>query len=148
MRLIRPQGYVVDALRRYDPNLDVRWSWEKRKWAIVVRPLRPDMIPPPVKYVKAKEGKGGWEEVVLPEKSEAFISYRTETMPVGYFEKLSWAVLGDIVENDTWRKGKVQRQLQKMAEQREKEQKAVAADRRRAAWKYMRWHANKHPEAD
>jgi hypothetical protein len=144
VRLLRPQGYVVDALRRYDPNLDIRWSWEKRKWAIVVRPLRPELIPAPIRYAKTSVG---WVEEKLPERSEAAISYRTETMPVGYFEKITWSVLGDIIENDTWRKGRVARQLQAMAEKAEADRKKVEADRRKEAWKYLRWRDNKYPHA-
>jgi hypothetical protein len=110
-----------------------------------VRPLRPELIPPPIRYAKTDVG---WVEEKLPERSEAAISYRTETMPVAYVDRMSWAVLGDIIENDSWRKGRVQKQIHAMHAKAEADRKKVEADRRKEAYKFYKWHANAHPMAD
>ena len=145
MHVVRPQGSaVVAALKRYDKNLDVRWSWQKKAWAIVTRPLRPDLIPAPMRWMQTA---AGWVEARLPEKSEAYVSFRTKTMPVGYVKHLSWDLVRQITTTDTWRNGRVARQLQKMQEAAERDRMRVARDRWREARKYMNWHARTHPMA-
>lgn len=144
MQVQRPTAYspVIAAIRRYDPNLDVRWSWEKGKWALVYRPPRPDLIPPPVRTVRTA---AGWVEERLPEKSEAHISFRTKTMPVGYVSNLSWHVFEQVVQTDTRRRGRVARQLARMQEIAERDRRRIAKDRWKEARKYMLWHARTHP---
>lgn len=145
MRVVRPQGSaVVAALKRYDKNLDVRWSWQKRMWAIVTRPLRPDLIPAPMKWAHTA---GGWVDERLPEKSEAAVSFRTKTMPVGYVKHLTWDLVKQIATTDTWRNGRIAKQLAKMQEAAERDRMRVARDRWREARKYMNWHARTHPMA-
>jgi hypothetical protein len=145
MKVVRPQGSaVVAALKRYDKNLDVRWSWQKRMWAVVTRPLRPDLIPAPMKWVQTATG---WMEGRLPEKSEAAVSFRTKTMPVGYVKHLSWDLVRQIIETDTWRNGRIAKQLAKMQEAAERDRMRVSRDRWREARKYMNWHARTHPMA-
>lgn len=143
--MIRPQGSaVVAALKRHDKNLDVRWSWQKRMWAIVTRPLRPDLIPVPMKWAKTA---AGWVDERLPERSEAAVSFRTQTMPVGYVKNLSWDLVRQIVTTDTWRNGRVAKQLKAMQEAAERDRMRVARDRWKEARKFMNWHARTHPMA-
>ena len=137
MRVIRATGAVAETLRRYDPNIDVRYSWERRSWAIVFRPRRPDLIPPPV------YGDGR-----LAEQSEAHISYRTKTQPVGYVKKLSWQAVEKIIASDTARMGPVAKQIASMQAERDAEYDRKAKDRHKEARKYMNWHARTHPMAD
>lgn len=145
MRVVRPQrSAVVAALKRYDKNLDVRWSWQKKMWAVVTRPLRPDLIPAPMRW--AKEASG-WVERRLPELSEHALSFRTKTMPVGYVKHLSWDLVRQIASTDTWRNGRVAKQLARMQESAERSRMSVARDRWREARSYMNWHARTHPMA-
>lgn len=137
MRIIRATGAVAAALRRYDPNIDVRYSWERRSWAIVFRPRRPDLIPPPV------YGDGR-----LAEQSEAHISYRTKTQPVGYVKKLNWQAVERIIAADTTRAGPLSKQMASMQAQRDAGYGRQAKDRYKEARKYMNWHARTHPMAD
>lgn len=145
MRLIRATGAVADALRRRDPNLDVRYSWERRRWAIVHRPRRPDLIPPPV---RPELTAGGIVEHLLPEKSEAYISYRTKTYPIAYVEKLSWLAFRRLVESDTMTAGSVKRQLAAINEARRKEERRQSQDRWKEARSFMNWHARTHVMSD
>ena len=143
--LVRPrESLVVSALKRYDPNLDIRFSWQKGKWAITTRPLRPDLIPPPIRWEKGEEG---WGETMLPERSEARISYRTKTMPVAYVGRLSAEAISQVIEADTWKNGRIERQLEKMQEVVERDRMIVKRDRWREARDYMKWHARTHPMA-
>lgn len=145
MKLIRATGAVADALRRYDRDLDVRYSWERRQWAITFRTRRPDLIPPPVKVVPVA---GGWQEEVLPEKSEAYISYQTKTFPAGYVKRLSWKAYEGIVQSDTMLRGSVKRQMTALKNVREAEYKRQSKDRWKEARSYMNWHARTHIMAE
>lgn len=145
MYLIRATGAVAEALRRYDPNIDVRYSWEHRKWAIAFRTRRPDLIPPPVRPVITHAGV---VEELLPEKSEAYISYRTKTYPAAYVKKLSWKTYDDLIASDTQLQGSVKRQMKHLAEQREIEYRRKSKDRYKEARSFMNWHARTHPTYD
>lgn len=145
MRVLRATGAVADALRRYDPDIDVRYSWERRQWAIVFRTRRPDLIPPPVRPVMTA---GGVVEELLPERSEAYISYQTKTFPAAYVPKLSWNAMDSIVASDTRLNGSVRRQMRDLKIAREAEAKRKAKDRWKEARSYMNWHGRTHPMAD
>lgn len=144
MRLIRATGAVADALRRYDRNLDVRYSWERRRWAITFRTRRPDLLPKPVVF---QETEGGVVERLMPEKSEAYVSYYTRTYPAAYVDRLNWEVYQRIVESDTMREG-VARKLKSMSFARDMEYKRQSKDRWKEARSYMNWHARSNIMAD
>ena len=149
MHLIRATGPVADALRRYDPNIDVRYSWERRSWAISFRTRRPDLIPPPVRVKPLGDTAGaGFVEELLPEKSEAYISYRTKTYPAAYVKRLSWHALERIVQSDVGRNGSVKSQLKKIMADREAADHARSKDRWKEARSFMNWHARTHIMAD
>jgi len=145
MRLVRATGAVADALRRYDPDIDVRYSWERRRWAIVFRTRRPDLIPKPVRWVETKTGP---VETLAPENSEAYISYKTKTYPAGYVKRLGWPAYENIVRSDTQMRGGVASELQKLEDKREAEYAAAKKDRYKEARKFMNWHARTHIMAD
>ena len=145
MRLIRATGPVADALRRYDPEIDVRYSWERRRWAIVFRTRRPDLIPKPVVWTETKAGP---VESLAAENSEAYISYKTKTYPAGYVKRLGWPAYENIVRSDTQMRGGVAAELKKIEENREAEYAAQKKDRYREARKFMNWHARTHIMAD
>lgn len=148
MHLIRATGPVADALRRYDPNIDVRYSWERRSWAISFRTRRPDLIPPPVRVKPLGDTAGaGFIEELLPEKSEAYISYRTKTYPAAYVKRLSMHALERIVECDTSRNGSVKSHLKKIMAEREAAAHAQSKDRWKEARSFMNWHARTNPMA-
>ncbi len=145
MRLIRAKGAVADALRRYDPELDIRYSWERRRWAIVFRTRRPDLIPKPVVWTETAAGPVA---ALMPELSEAYISYKTKTYPAGYVKRLGWPAYENIVRSDTQMRGSVVSQLKKLKDERETEYNRKKKDRQLEARKYMNWHARTHPMAD
>ncbi len=145
MRLIRATGAVADALRRYDPEIDVRYSWERRRWAIVFRTRRPDLIPKPVIWTETEAGP---VESLAAEHSEAYISYKTKTYPAGYVKKLGWPAYENIVRSDTQMRGGVASELKRMADAREAAYQAQKKDRHLEARKFMNWHGRTHPMAD
>lgn len=144
MRLIRATGAVADALRRYDRNLDVRYSWERKMWAITYRTRRPDLLPKPVRFI---ETKAGVVESLMPEKSEAYVSYRTKTFPAAYIDRLNWDAYKRIIESDSMR-ANVRSRLKDLEEKREAEYRAKSKDRWKEARSYMNWHARTHIMAD
>ncbi len=149
MQVIRATGAVADALRRYDPNLEVRYSWERKSWAIAFRTRRPDLIPPPIKAVPlGMTSMDGFVEELLPEKSEAYISYRTKTYPAAYVKRLSWKTYEGLISSDTQLQGSVKRQMKHLEEQRDIEYFRKKQDRYREARSFMNWHARTHPDHD
>ena len=145
MRLVRATGAVADALRRYDPGMDIRFSWEKNRWAIVFRTRRPDLIPKPVVWTETKAGP---VETLASENSEAYISWKTKTFPAGYVKRLGWPAYENIVRSDTQMRGGVAAELKKIEEKREAEYAAQKKDRYQEARKFMNWHARTHIMAD
>ena len=145
MRLIRAAGAVADALRRYDPELDIRYSWERKRWAITFRTRRPDLIPKPVAWTETASGP---VEKLMPEKSEAYISWKTKTYPAGYVKKLGWPAYENIVRSDTQMRGGVASELANLEAAREAVIASDKKDRYKEARKYMNWHARTHPMAD
>ena len=97
-----------------------------------------------MRWVKAS---GKWGDERLPVLSEAAISFRTKTMPIGYVSRLSWNVYEQLMATDTQRQGRVAKQLQRMQEVAERDRMRVARDRWKEARKYMNWHARTHPMA-
>ena len=149
MNLIRATGPVAAAIRRYDPNIEVRYSWERRSWAIAFRTRRPDLIPPPIRAIPLGDSMAdGFVEEMLPEKSEAYISYRTKTYPAAYVRRLSWHALERIVQADTGRNGSVKAQLKKIMAEREASEHAKSKDRWKEARTFMNWHARTHIMAE
>ena len=102
------------------------------------------MIPLPMRWAKTDSG---WIDEALPERSEAALSFRTKTMPVGYVPRISWDLLHQLAESDAQRQGKVTERLQKMRETEERDRKRVSKDRWREARGYLNWHARTHPMA-
>lgn len=145
MHLIRATGPVAAALRRYDPNIDVRYSWERRSWAISFRTRRPDLIPPPV---RTELTGSGLLEHILPERSEAYISYRTKTYPAAYVRRLSWLAFDRIVESDAARNGSVAKQIRNIESARASDQYRQSKDRWKEARSFMNHHARTNVMAD
>jgi hypothetical protein len=145
MHLIRATGPVAAALRRYDPNLDVRYSWERRSWAISFRTRRPDLIPRPV---RPEITGSGIIEHLMPERSEAYISYRTKTYPAAYVKKLSWNTFERIVASDVGRNGSVTNQVKEIQAARDAEIHRQNKDRWKEARSFMNWHGRNNIMAD
>ena len=145
MRIIQATGPVAEALRRYDPDMDIRYSWERQCWAIAFRTRRPDLIPPPVRSTVTA---AGFVDTLLPEKSEAYISYRTKTYPAAYVKRLSWHTFDRVIASDTVFRGSVRKHLLGLKEAREKEERRLRLDRYKEARTYMNWHARTHPAYD
>ena len=145
VRVRRATGAVADALRRYDRNLDVRYSWEKQKWAVVYKTRRPDLLPKPVMFVETKAGAGDMK--LMPELSENYISYRTRTYPVAYLDRLTWDACNRIIESDSM-KASMKKRLQILADHKDAEYKRQQKERFKEARSYMNWHARTHIMAD
>ena len=145
MRLVRATGPVADALRRYDPGMDIRFSPERNRWAIVFRTRRPDLIPKPVVWTETAAGP---IESLAPENSEAYISWKTKTYPAGYVKRLGWPAYENIVRSDTVMRSSVASELAKIEAAREAVYQADKKERYKEARKFMNWHKRTHIMAD
>lgn len=134
---------MVDAIKRYDRGLDVRWSWERKKWCLEARMLRPDLMPKPVKWVF----DGGRQvEKLLPLYSDRRICFERGTHIVCWFTTIDRPILDMLVESDVGRLRR-RRDFLKQVEisdaLEEKEAGRFEADHRREAYKFFRWACNR-----
>lgn len=99
--IIEARGPVIEALRRYDPGLRVRWSHEKKCWAVdapFTHP-NPNVIPKPIKFQRIGNGDY-WIETLLPEYSERNIQYRDRRYVVCWAKRVTHRLLDAIVKRD------------------------------------------------
>lgn len=113
-------------------------------WAITFRTRRPDLLPKPVTFIETEAGP---QEKLLPERSEAYISYRTKTYPAAYVNRLSWNTYNRMIESDCAR-ATVTKRLKELEAKREIQNYAKSKDRWKEARSYMNWHARTHIMAD
>lgn len=97
------RGPVVEALQRYDPGLRVRWSPERKKWALDAPFLKadPNWIERPVVFEKGLDGI--WKERLLPENSERYILHRDKRYAVCYVDKVDERLLDVVTNRDTFK---------------------------------------------
>ena len=102
--VINARGPWVEAIKRHDPGLRVRWSPEKKKWCVdaPARTLDPRWMDPPVRYVSTDGGKT-IREVVLPLDSERHILWRDKRYAVLYSKTLDKRLYDAVVSSDAAR---------------------------------------------
>lgn len=144
-RIIEARGPVVEALKRYDPGLRVRWSHEKKKWAIDApyNIPNPNEIAKPVKFYRVGEGDH-WLETLLPEYSERNFEYKDKRYVVAWAKKVTWSLLQAIANHDTYRHrkgavGMLNDELKARDTKKAKDFKSRRDDR-----VYEGWHQFKH----
>lgn len=142
-------GGVVDALKRYDRNLNVRWSWEKKKWAVESPTLRPDKVVPPVRFERIP-GTTQYLEVMAPPYSEKRICFDRKTNVLFWIKKLTWDIVELVIESDVKRFKRREdffKSVEKQDAVREKEVESYEKDMKREAYKFYRWAYNRSPMA-
>lgn len=148
MRIIEARGPVVDALKRYDPGLRVRWSFEKKKWAVDA-PLKDRRdIAPPVFYERLPGNQ--YIEHLLPEKSERYINYHSGRYPVCFAVKLNKALLPAIAQRDQVRMrgafvGKYVEGLRQERDFKERGREKRADERAREGYELLKFIQRKNP---
>ena len=143
-RIVKAQGGVVQALRAYDRKLRVRWSHEKKKWAVdrvVPRSLWDRMVPP-VAFERIP-GTKMFRETVAPEFSEKRICYDSRTQVVLYCNVLTWDVFEALVNADCRRVGGINDRVKALESAKASDQARRDRDRMREAYKYLRWAENR-----
>lgn len=103
-RIIAADGPVAAALKRYDPDLRVRWSWERKAWAVEAKVKHRYGIVPPVFFLR-DDASGLWNERLLPEHSDRYICYRDSTYIILWAKVLDARVLQAVVDRDSNRVG-------------------------------------------
>lgn len=114
-----PPKWFVRALKSFDPDLRVRWSYENKKF-IIERKTDKRGLYKPVKYIIDKDGV---KEVLLPEKSDRYIQYHDGYAGILYTNKLNENLLNHLKSIDTWSKNKSLDELVSEYEHKEKEKK-------------------------
>jgi hypothetical protein len=154
-RIIEASGPVVAALKRYDPGLRVRWSWEKRKWAVdapFAESTDPRAIPKPVRFEQV-DGTGHWVARLMPEYSERNIQFRDNRYVVCWAKRLTPALVSAIAKRDSHRvkKGLVGLFDRDQAERIDEKKKATrrATDERvYSGWDRFKFDLRKNPNAE
>lgn len=141
----RPPKSSVEELRRYDPELGVRYSWERRKWAITrkVMPLMWASIPRPVRRIPRRGG--GADEVILDPRSELSLNYRNKTEVVGFVRDLNKDAVKEVLRMDGWRRGNdINKRIGNLEMMQEKQREFARKDRVHAAYDFLRsgWRRN------
>lgn len=144
------QGSGVAALKRYDPTLRVRWSFEKKAWAVDApyKKFDAQFLPAPVRYVQSGTIV---EEKLLPELSERRILYRDKRYLVCATKVLDRRLLYAVVAHDTHRNKRGAVGTFEDLRKEEKEQESREAARRKdervyGAWDYYRYLNRKHED--
>lgn len=145
-RIRKASGGIVQALKAYDRNIRVRWSWEKNMWAIEA-PIksRLGLVPPVIRRTVP-----GTKQVVsekLPERSDRRITYNDGMQLILWTPVLDWNVYLEVVRSDT-HKYKSRNELYDRVNNIENEGKSDAEreskDRAKEARKFYNWSCNKN----
>ena len=108
--------YIREELQRYDPYLRIRWSYQRKKWAVDRKAQGRSQIFLPIKYTP-------WGYKKLPEHSDISICYRNQTINIFYTPHLDRRLFLALFEMDSFRWGK--RFVSKLEESEKKEQKRI-----------------------
>ena len=79
--MVKANYRIVELLRNLNRRLRLRWSYERRCWALEEKVKRPDLMPPPVKTIKIGNNE---IDILLPELSDRRIQYRDKYLPICY----------------------------------------------------------------
>ena len=152
MRIIEARGPMVEALRRYDPGLRARWSWEKKTWAVDAPLKRHDSgwMLPPVRYEATPQGV---IEHLMPELSDRYIEYHGRRYTVCWARHLDWRLYWAIVGRDSHRmQGGAAGEFVKRWKEREQAQRIkdakLRSDRAEQAFDRLRFLNRTRPWAD
>lgn len=151
MRIIEARGPVVNQLKRYDPGLRIRWSWEKKKWAVEAPVRRQDKLVPPVFYEPV--GEGEWIEHILPELSERYITYQEKMYVICWTKNLDTRLVDAVVKRDSNRisgnyLASIDRKIIDYYGKKKVDEAKRTDERCREAWDLMKYYARKNPTAE
>lgn len=114
-----PQKWFVRALKSFDPDLRVRWSYEQNKF-IIERKTDKRGLYMPVKYVVENNNI---KEILLPEKSDRYIQYHDGYAGILYTDKLNESLLNYLKSIDNWNSKKTLNELVNEYEKKQKDNK-------------------------
>lgn len=154
-RIIEARGPVVAALKRYDPGLRVRWSHERKRWAVdapYAEQTAPAAIPAPVRFERIEDGSH-WVARLLPEYSERNIQYRDRRYVVCWATRLTRDLVGAIARRDSHRvrRGLVGLLDEDMAvrdAEKAKTERRTTQDRVDAGYDRFKFNLRKDPNAE
>lgn len=145
---------MVAALKRYDSGLRVRWSPEKRCWAVDApySVPNPNVIPKPVKFYRIGNADH-WVETLLPENSERNIQYRDKRYVVCWAKKITMALFNAIARRDSHRYGKgavglFDAELAKQDAKKSADTKRRKDERIYAGWDRFKFDLRRNPNAE
>lgn len=102
-RLRLASGGIVDAIKRYDRNIRIRWSNERRKWCVEAKAKQVSNLTPPVWYVPVPGVKGAYTEKLKPENSDHAIAWHDGYYPIMFVSEVTWDVYHALLAQDTHR---------------------------------------------
>jgi hypothetical protein len=140
MRKTPPSGFVR-RLHAFNPDLRVRWSYERKKFVVECKSRDRRGLVRPVRY---EETPTGIKERLLPELSDKRIGWRDGYYAIFYVSKLNDAVFAELAAGDMAkykRVGDYDRSVreaeQRSADRRERWQKSEMEAHSNEVWNYM-----------
>lgn len=154
MKIIEARGPVVDALKRHDPGLRVRWSHEKREWAVDAPFKVPDnawMVPPV--FFERVGNTDNYIEHLLPEYSDRNISYQDRRYVIVWSKTVDWRLYRKIVNLDSHKMqggmvGQYRRNFHRGEAEKKEEERKRKDERVYAAWDKFKYWQRKTPWAE
>lgn len=154
MRIIEARGPVVDALKRHDPGLRVRWSHEKQAWAVDApfKMQSNEWMVPPV-FFERIANSDYYIEHILPEYSDRNISYKDGRYIVLWTRELDWRLYRKIVSLDSHKMnggmvGQYRRNFHKGEADKKYAEGKRKDERVYAAWDQFKHFRRKNPWAE
>lgn len=95
--------YVKEAIKRIDPKLRLRWSKEKKSFALERKTDYRGLLPKPVYY---RRDGDGIRELLCPEDSERYISYHDGYVPILYTRNVDGRLIYKLHLSDSFRHGR------------------------------------------
>lgn len=93
--------HISAQIRRYDPDLRIRWSIQRGCWAIDRKVDSTAILSKPVKWIL--QGGNQWTYRMLPENSEKFILFRDRYTNILYSHFLDRRLFKALFETDAWK---------------------------------------------
>lgn len=136
---------ALRAILAYDRSLRVRWSWERRCWAIEAKVLRPELMAPPVRFIPIP-GTQLAREQLLPELSDKNICYRHKTSILAFTPVVDMRAFEVVVDSDGQRSRRsLSQRVEDVEAFRTVEFARQRKERAREARKFLNWSHNRTP---
>lgn len=137
--------HIVEELKRYDPDLRIRWSRQRGAWVIERYMENNTVISKPVRW--HRDRAGAWKWRTLSEFDDKYIQYHERYVPIIYAHFLDRRLFWSLYQTDAWKqsyKGKDYSRQSEYADDKKKEKsdskgRELLEETGKEALGFMRW---------